>query len=339
MNIVYPASIGTPYKRLSAIYSLAEQARLAHNLKGALHPSPTQWKAYQERFSPFYFALLREQNKLKQLIKVATPDFKQWDKLSDGDQCLLMQLAYGDKESLKVQPTQATSVLLDQIKALTPDDEVPIADPYEDWTTAAYTEVDAEGILTVATNQLSVTSLDREDIVYCYKDAGVGHFDPDAVNHYVDAKLDSVDTINVQAFAFWCLANTTTPIQTTDPVVMAWLQASAISKTVTYLMLDDGATDNSDYYTSALNLGTRIYYNPKGDGVGNLNLLIYSDAAHQSLLDTPTVPTGATTYRYMHSIATRGGGTAAYNADGDIYNLDLQEAAPPAGGVRGWCQK
>ena len=146
--ITYPRTVKYDSDKLAVVYRLVEQMRLEYNKVSASKPSPEKFRTYErEQFRPRLKSLLAEQNRLKEQIRL---DNKiDWSKLAEEEQPAVELQLFGDKATLKQVETDATSPLLDELKAIKLDSlkGTDFTDPTEDLTT--YTEVDGAGRLTV----------------------------------------------------------------------------------------------------------------------------------------------------------------------------------------------
>ncbi|HEY98416.1 MAG TPA: hypothetical protein G4O16_09590 [Dehalococcoidia bacterium] len=123
--ITYPAEIKTSYEKLGAVYSLIEQMRLEHNRQGAIARdkpdfiSSGRWAEYTRIFRTKLKPLLAEQDRLRDEIRKSLYTDEEWKAL-DSDQRIEVfeRDIKGDKEELKSLSTEATTTLLNELKAI-----------------------------------------------------------------------------------------------------------------------------------------------------------------------------------------------------------------------------
>jgi hypothetical protein len=179
--VIYPPTIKTDFERLCAVYPLIEQIRLERN--GVAELARSDWSKYAGKFRTYareskakLKQLLAERNRLMENIR---PD--NWRDITrdlpDEDYEALHISFFGDREVLKNDETEATSPLLDELKALNLDtmSEGLGDDPTENLTT--YTEFDPSSHISKTADRSTFTNLSRDESAYLYYDKGTGHFD------------------------------------------------------------------------------------------------------------------------------------------------------------------
>ncbi len=323
----YPPSINTNFKRLSAIYSLLEQAREEHNRVGSIAVQDWarhqgRWQTYAELFTQKQFPLLIEQRRLKEAVRKESHTDVQWQRFDEDQKDVLADVLFGDKDTLRKLDTVATSQVLDELKAIDLDNlSGNLSDPLEDWTT--YTEVDPNGWITVAANTLTFVGLRRNnDDTTVYDDKGVGHFGLTGVDH--DISMVATLLGGESELYFWALANVVDPTNTTDPIISVRAQRSGAS--IRYrIETDDGAIDDSDI-SIVLSL-IRRWMTITRDGSGSICRL-YDDSLRTVLADTITSAQGTSLFQYIHNGFSRSG-VGPNDTDGQIFDSDLNEASPP----------
>ena len=328
--ITYPAKIKTMQQRLHAVYSLVEQMRLEHNRVGAIARS--DWKRYQGKwieYARLYAAkqlpLLEEQNRLKEAIqKVECPD---WDKLSDRDKEQAYTLMYGDKVAIKVEPTLATSDLLNELKVVSLDKlaGISLIDPTENFTT--YTEVD-DGVddITVTASKIDAVNVDMLNTShYVYKDFTADHFN--ALNVLVECYIDSATTYQENTYGSGIGFSNTVgkPAQLTSPSVQTAFRKTTTPAYQGFLLR--GYFTASDFGTISADT---LYYCilARAAASDTVTFALYTDAARTSLHDTYAVAGygTATRYRYCYGMLVGAGISGSYYT-GYTQDMDLQEAA------------
>lgn len=326
--VEYPPELDTDSKRLSALYRLLEELRIEHNRVGDIARADWvrhegRWQAYRNQFDTNQSPLLIEQRRLKDLIRRANYTDVEWKKvdLSDSD----YELLFGDKGTLRELPTPATTLLVDELKAI---DFLALkgefVDPLQDWTT--YTEVDTSSILTVAANQITVINLTRSSESWVYADKGVNHFGTTGIDHDISSEGTDFDGGNSDIFIY-AIANINNPTNTTDPIIMVKM-IDRLGTNMRYrLEIDDGATDELDLSIDH-DLATQYWLTITREAAGSI-AKTYTDSVRTSLKDTMTVAQGSTSFQYMvHAFSRAGSGTEQSN--GFIYDLDLKEAITAA---------
>jgi len=193
----------------------------------------------------------------------------------------------------------------------------------ENFTT--YTEVDANGHLTVAAAKATALQVGRNEEVYLYKDFGANYFN--ALNINFEIYVASSSTPG--AFSGMGISNgvsTFASFASTDVAVMFY-----VSGTPTYnIILYRGAQVAQDAYVGSANT---IYYCTLGRTAGSntVTCKIYSDAARTNLLATLSVSGYGTStkWRYAYGFVNSHDQGSAYPFNGYTQNLDL---APTAAG-------
>jgi plastocyanin len=188
---------------------------------------------------------------------------------------------------------------------------------YENFTT--YTEVDADGDITVAANTITVDTMRITANSYVTKSHGANHFGN--FEHKIDVRFTTLSTSNYTGF--WGISNSHYTILSMDANnegVTTWI-ANVGGDYRIYLR--DFTNDNSDFY-GGLALSTSYYTTIKRDGT-TATCKIYSDSARTNLLDTLTITCTNATYSnvipmfgYDNNVNSR---SSTYTVD----NLDLQE--------------
>ena len=346
--VIYPSEVITDFDKLEAVYWFIEQFRLWHNQEGAkvkLAPEKykTKWYLYAQRpdklggsvFWKKMMPLLVEQDRLRRAIRATKFTKKQWMKLTLEQQMAEFDMMYGSKvailKSLEGKTLAVTSPLLDELKAISLDSlvgELP-PDPVEDFTTASWNngvaQADPNTDLTIAANKVSVSTMRRDANAYFYSDRGVAHFGD--FEHLVESNYTSGD--NTALCCFWGLGNGAFTLADMDTANVGFLADYYKGATEIRLIIQDFSDDTQDYYVQA-SAGSR-WHKIARSGT-NFTDAIYSDE-YTTLVDTLTVANcDTTTFRYVSAIASRDvAPTDANSITMYMQNLDLQEAAPPAG--------
>ena len=336
--ITYPRTVKYDKDKLAAVYRMVEQMRLEYNKVSASKPAADKFRTYErEQFRPRLKALLAEQNRLKEQIRL---DSKiDWSKLTEEEQPTVELQLFGDKSTLKTQETDATSPLLDELKAIKLDslEDTKDADPTEDFT--GYTEVDVGADrLTVTASKITVTDLDLDETCIVYKDKGAAHFDGDFEHRF--KTLCSAIT-NSGFFYPWMMANIIGDArdvidQSEDShgvLWRAWYDGPKL-----YLLERDSGTAYSD--NGSVNTSTVYYITVERDEstgtYGTIYAYIctgnYNGESGSSLVDTLTVAlhTSKKDFRYIYGVASSDQGNGGNAISGYTEDLDLQEA------VAGW---
>ena len=207
---------------------------------------------------------------------------------------------------------------------------------YEDFTT--YTEVDAGNNITVATNKISWTALDRNEESYVYADKGVDHFDGD-FSHKFEIYRENASGYPV--IYYWGIANAVDDLLGIDNAggdFQAFLfeASEGGGGTITLRICENGST-TSDSWTAALD--TTVYYvtverddDGGANGTGQLTAEIRTGSHTGTLQDTLTVDCGSgeqNDFRYIYGVSAHNSGHSDRCSDGYTANLDLQENTAP----------
>jgi hypothetical protein len=188
-------------------------------------------------------------------------------------------------------------------------------------------ESDSLNIITISGSTITVVNMTTSNTSRVYRDMGVDHFGTTFTNPILVSFNSSYGIGSADAeLCVFTLANTTTATQTLDPTIRLYTTAvEATGHLHLYLMIDDGATDNSSLLQISAN--TSYYASINRSAAGTI-AMIYSDAARTVLTGNVTVQQGTTSYRYVYALNARGtAGTAQIG--GSIWDYDFQEAAVP----------
>ena len=212
-------------------------------------------------------------------------------------------------------------------------------DPLEDYTT--YTEVDPDNAITVAANQIDVTSATVLNHAYhVYKDKGVDFFNGN-FTHLAKARTDRTqDAPAHYAFpASWMIAND----------VGAWYYSLTVGgKSFLFFSLairagvteadlyeSDSGTLYYDYdtgYTLASWYWTKMVRDEAVGTYGTMYSYVYSDSTRTTLVSSQalTLHTSKKDYRYIYglNLDASGGTTVAYCADLDLAGAPAQSVVP-----------
>ena len=195
---------------------------------------------------------------------------------------------------------------------------------FEDFTT--YVEVDVDGTITVAAQQITVNPLDRDVSSYVYRDRGVGHFGNFV--HYIDVKENAGTSALNSVMMGWGLNNAVNNFFASgagNPAICVMVKKLAAN--IEIRLQDRGNLNNDTNVGLATN--RRYYLKMERTGLTNLTCKIYSDAAHTVLVDTLTIVCQNTTYRYIYGLNSYNTASAGMDFFGWTYNLDLMESHTP----------
>lgn len=186
----------------------------------------------------------------------------------------------------------------------------------------AYTEVDPNGKLTVNGLKVTAEGADRDENVYLYNDKGVNHFD--ALD--IDFEIYQAATSLGDSRGGMAVSNTvatTAGFAATDISVHARKDGAGTY----WLTLIRGADVAVDSYAATADT---LYYCTLSRQAGNdsVNVLIYSDADRETLLDTLTVAGyGATKWRYLYGFVNNNNAVGAKDFDGYVQNINLNDGS------------
>ncbi len=317
--IIYPPFINTDFDKLCAVYSLLEQMRLEHNRQHDIYASnPSQysgqWFEYIKRFREKQRPLLLEQNRLRDAIRRTVYSDEEWRLLASTQNTDMGEPLWGNREILKKQSTEATSILLDQLKAVKLDLLPPQkeADPTEDFTT--YTEVDTNSRYTVTAGKITITGLTADDSgQYVYADKGVDHFGD--FEHKYQICLTAC-TLNSTYLFLWALANSVGQYDQAGAIYFyyndSWLVVLEVGNGYDYW---SGGQLNVDYFVTTQRDGTAFTSEIR-------------TGSHTGILqDTLSFTCGTAAFRYIY-------GTCGFDFDepgrvvsGYVQDLDIGEGA------------
>jgi hypothetical protein len=207
-SVTYPEQLNADKAKLFACYSLVQQALDEHNSKLELAKQLGVYPAYWAEFKKHLKPLLAERNRLRENIRVewCQQNNVNWKELNEDELDAAYLEMYGNKEQEKVKPTNATSSLLDNLKAidLSKLEKSAIVDPYEDFT--GFTKVDPNNEISETATKITFDTFHTGmNDSYYYSDKGANHFDGDfdhLIEHYISACSSDVSAIGV-----WTLSN------------------------------------------------------------------------------------------------------------------------------------
>lgn len=339
--------IATDRDKLSACYSLIEQARQEHNAVAALaraqpekYLATGKFKTYVSQSWSCIQALLAEQNTLKERIRRAAYTDETWTEATNSsteDELRVALELWGNRQLEKQEPTLAWAPSLNDLRATDLDKLMGSVgfDPTEDFTT--YTEYDEGNDITVTTDRLTLTNLDTDaDTFWVYDDKGAAHFDAD-FEHLEKVYLSSTAT-NCHC-VHWMLANDVGDLKdikdASGSCLAAFWYDSGSELILAYEV--DAGTAYSDA-SSALSLSTVYYLEIERDeAVGTYGTLYIRIATTDyygnggNLVDTLSVAlhTAKRDFRYVYGVTGYDSGVSRL-VTGYVELLDLQEVTPPS---------
>lgn len=319
VSVTYPSGVKSDMEKLQAVYSLEEQMRLEYNRVGEnaskdWNKNLGNWNRYRQIFNKKFDQLLFERINLRE--KILKDNGIDLSKVELNNRIAVMKELWGDRYALKELPTLATSLLLEQIKAIDFDklDGLTEVDPLEDWTpSGGWAETDPNSKLTVSANEIAFAAVARGDGCYVEKDFGAGHFG--SFIHKIDFNITAYTDSYDSQITVYDLFNDDTH----------WIDIFIqYATTTTYcpqlISMDPDLVSDYGY----ANKGTR-YYSLLERNVTNITLKYYTGSDYETgLVDTLAVSKGdSTTLRYIWNASASSGSGGSIT--GSLYNLDLQE--------------
>jgi hypothetical protein len=305
--------------------------RLEYNRVSLSKPDPDKFRTYErEQFRPRLKALLAEQNRLKEQIRL---DSKiDWSKLAEEEQPAVELQLFGDKATLKQVETDATCPLLDELKAIKLDslEDTKDVDPTEDFT--GYTEVDGPSKLTVdSASKASVANLDCDETCYLYYDHGVNHFDGDFEHRFKTYNSSSNANSTV---SLWVLANAIGDTYDLAVANESHLRLGWINENLYLREMDTAYNYNDSAYGSTAD--DTLYYCTieRDEATGTYGTIYcyictgnYNGESGSSLVDTlsVTLHTSKKDYQYLISMASHDFASGGKSMSAYVEDLDLQE--------------
>jgi hypothetical protein len=323
-EVIYPAELRTDYEKLGAVYSLIEQMRLEHNRQGAIARGDWgtyrgKWQEYTEIFKSKQLLLLQEQNRLRDSIRKAHYSDQEWMASRSNEELgAISEQLFGDRLTLKNIETEATSFLLDELKAidlLTLQGDA--VDPVEDFMT--YTEDDSSGLLTVTSNKIAWSNLTRGDYAAVYKSFGSGHFGD--LEHKFTFRNGTYSG-NLTGAVIWSVADdyhSEADMANADNGI----RATAYRYYSTNLYFRDESNGNFDEVANMFFNNTTYYITVAQSGT-TATFSVYYDPDRTNLRNTASITTSGATYEYLNALCAQeySGSTIC---DGYLEDLDLQE--------------
>lgn len=322
--ITYPISLNTDFDKLCAIYSLLEQMRLEHNRVGEIARSDWEnyqgnWIKYDKVFKAKLLPLLIEQDRLREKLKQA--EYPDWKSLTEDEKFDAERIIYGDKQILKLLPTEARTDLLDELKSIKfLDLESEVNDPTENFTSTTWNngvaQSDPNSRLTITADKVTATAITRNEDCYFYRASTLG-----TANFSYKYEFQ-IDTDNSGRGAFVHLANFIGDIQTTG-IAFGFYYAGGLFYVITW---ENGASQGSDNWNGrALSI---LYFNTLERVGTTLTNYVYSDSARTNLLDSQTKTNSyvGISVDHLYSVQSNNTGSSS-SITAFIQNLDLQEAS------------
>jgi len=341
--LTYPSEAKTDPDKLACVYNLIEQARLYHNAQGAIakgdwEANRGKWAAFSQAYHDKVKWLLHEQGRLRDAILAKEcPD---WAKLTPEQRSDAWVSLFGDKETLKRIPTEATSSVLDELKGITLDSLAALnpPDPTEDFTT--YTEEDSAGVLTITSSRITAAALDMDLDAWVYKDKGEGHFDGD-FEHLVECYCDDM-TANYTSAAIWAVTDYIGDwydgLSGHSGIYVMFIELNGPLLRLTEI---DSGSEHTDEWTGAAD-DTQYWLKIKRDEAvgtyGTAYCYVYSDSERTNLLDTlqKALHSSKKDFRYVYGMTGCNEPKSNREFYGWSQNLDLQEGGAAAAVVYGF---
>lgn len=203
---------------------------------------------------------------------------------------------------------------------------------------ATYDKTDGGGNLTIAGNKVSWNDLDRDETSHISDSKGVNHFSGD-FEHLFEIQLS--DRNGVPCGNWWVVANAQSDLKALidGAANAAYLQLWGTD--IEFFVLEGGAEGGSGAYGSADS--TTYYITLKRDDDGGANNtgqyeVEIRTGSHTvppgTLEDTLTrdcAAGGQFDFEFIYFVQSYDDAQGGNSFDGFTENLDLQEAAPPAG--------
>jgi hypothetical protein len=339
-QLIYAPDTNTDQLKLAAVVTLIEQGRLAHNTQGDIACGDWErlrgkWQQYARQFRASMAPLYREAAILKSRIKDSMISRDEFRKLSDAEQFRFVA------ENLKPAPresTRATFNLLENLKAVRVIElkDAGLVDPYEDWLND-YAEYDPFTKISIPDANTIDFTAQGTDTGYVRKEFGANHFGD--LDHLFKSTFTSESVAGVYSctHGHWNLTNTNTVVSIKNMIDAAdglsfayYTQTGGSTRNV---HIRDTENSTLDYYDLApLSLPLTYYPRIERSGTG-WTAKLYDDALRTSLVDTLTLTTSGTDYKYLYAVLPRGQSTNSGSMVTKLEDMDLQESSPvPPGG-------
>lgn len=195
----------------------------------------------------------------------------------------------------------------------------------EDFTT--YTEVDVPADrINITSSKITITSADRDENCYVYKDKGSNFFSGD-FEHWM-----TVSTTANEYFQgnYWGLSNELGSLNTWTNGI--YLSIHNTGPAIYLTELDNNSVYNDGYtFVGDTPLYIEVIRDEEIGTYGTIYAYIYSDSDHTILLDTlsVTLHTSKKDFQYIYGITCSNDGVTGRDWDGYIENLSLAESASP----------
>ena len=194
----------------------------------------------------------------------------------------------------------------------------------EDFT--SYTEVDEDADITVTASKCDVSTMRRDALSYVRFDYGENYFTNFESHVTVGAGAETDDNANVGVWALSNGSNTEEQMSTNgEGIKVYWYYEAASGGLQLYLTDFDSANEDlsvlaasTPYYLIIRRIGTLV------------TCEIYSDAVHETLVDTLTVTGTALAYRYIYGVVSRqsdsspAASLSAYCENLELYQLTTE---------------
>jgi len=312
----YPDTVKADEDRYRYLCAALEALRRKHNTRaGDVSPEARKfrlaWKAPHR-------AVVGEILKYRPLC--ATRDFVPVDDEPDPTLATLKREGYSDWKSVDVK--RLTGADLDRVVGAAP---IP-PDPIEDFTT--YTEVDGGDDLTVTASKITVSTMRRDVVDYCYCDKGVDHFGATFEHLYnIQVTYNNANCV----CGWWAVSNAIDHIKGWDNNNSQAIHFSFYGAVDTLRFRNEEGAGSQDDIVPDIALSTDYYCTTERTGETAIETRVYTDAARTNLYDTVSLSvTSGRRYRYMFVTVSKYVAGTPDSVSGFIENLDLQESSGPA---------
>lgn len=206
---------------------------------------------------------------------------------------------------------------------------------YEDFT--AYNETDEGTNVTVITNKVSWSDLDRDETSHVSISKGAAHFSGDFEHKF---EIQYSDVVSNPQVIWWMLANRQADEKTlrTDDETYVHLHHYR-NDYIRIQIIEGGSIRGNDSFVTPVS-GTTYYITLSRDDDGGANstgrytVEIRTESHTGTLVDTLIADCSVdeqNDFEYIFALASYDDNTTPHTADGFTQNLDLQEPSSPIG--------
>lgn len=196
-----------------------------------------------------------------------------------------------------------------------------------------YTETNPVGQIDVGTHEVSFFNLDRTNSTILTKDYGASYFTDFVIRQEIGIDACESGGTTSRVLSLGLTANTATDFKNmednADGIELYYRCNPSTASYSLRLRINEG-TPSEDIYTSSAP-PTVLFVETERSGT-TTTAKIYSDSSYTNLVDTLSITSGSTAYRYIHTAASYNDAISGGTLSGYIANINLGAGTPPVCG-------